>query len=97
MSQISEGSDLSDTEMSDKQDDKDTDFNVDDYHEIDSDDSFSESLENNVNVCRNVLYHCLLVTLYYKFFYNFYEFVIYEMLSFMCRLYIESICLVIDK
>lgn len=71
MSQISEGSDLSDTEMSDKQDDKDTDFNVDDYcHEIDSDDSFAESLENNVNVCRNVLYYCLLVTLYYKFVYN---------------------------
>lgn len=48
--------DMSD-EMSDKQDDKDTDFNVDDYcHEIDSDDSFTELPENNVNVCSNVLY-----------------------------------------
>ncbi|XP_011874303.1 PREDICTED: general transcription factor 3C polypeptide 5 [Vollenhovia emeryi] len=48
---MSEASDPSDTEMSDKQDDKDADFNVDDYcHEMDSDDSFAESLENNVNV-----------------------------------------------
>lgn len=48
---MSEASDPSDTEVSDKQDDKDTDFNVDDYsHEIESDDSFAESLENNVNV-----------------------------------------------
>lgn len=48
---MSEASDPSDTEASDKQDDKDTDFNVDDYcREIDSDDSFAESVENNVNV-----------------------------------------------
>lgn len=48
---MSEVSDPSDTEVSDKQDDKDTDFNMDDYgREIDSDDSLAESLENNVNV-----------------------------------------------
>lgn len=53
---MSEASDPSDTEVSDKQDDKDTDFNVDDYsREIDSDDSFAESLENNVNVRPNFL------------------------------------------
>lgn len=59
---MSEASDPSDTEMSDKQDDKDTDFNVDDYcHEMDSDDSFTELPENNVNVCLNALYgECLL-------------------------------------
>lgn len=45
---MSEGNDPSDTEMSAKQDDKDTDFNVDDYcHEMDSDDSFTELPENN--------------------------------------------------
>ncbi|XP_011059580.1 PREDICTED: general transcription factor 3C polypeptide 5 isoform X1 [Acromyrmex echinatior] len=48
---MSEASDPSDIEMSDKQDDKDIDFNVDDYcHEIDSDDSFIELPENNVNI-----------------------------------------------
>ncbi|XP_012530118.2 general transcription factor 3C polypeptide 5 isoform X2 [Monomorium pharaonis] len=53
-SMMSEMSDPSDTEMSDKQDDKDTDFNVDDYcHEIDSDDSFTELPENNVNMKTN--------------------------------------------
>ena len=54
---MSEASDSSDIEMSDKQDDKDIDFNVDDYcHEIESDDSFIELPENNVNVCLNTLY-----------------------------------------
>ncbi|XP_012220563.2 general transcription factor 3C polypeptide 5 [Linepithema humile] len=48
---MSEASDSSDIETFDKQDDKDTDFNVDDYrHEIDSDDSFTELSENNVNL-----------------------------------------------
>ncbi|XP_018343284.1 PREDICTED: general transcription factor 3C polypeptide 5 [Trachymyrmex septentrionalis] len=48
---MSEASDSSDIEMSDKQDDKDIDFNVDDYcHEIESDDSFIELPENNVNI-----------------------------------------------
>ncbi|XP_018404151.1 PREDICTED: general transcription factor 3C polypeptide 5 [Cyphomyrmex costatus] len=48
---MSEASDPSDIEMSDKHDDKDMDFNVDDYcHEIDSDDSFIELPENNVNM-----------------------------------------------
>ncbi|XP_018369535.1 PREDICTED: general transcription factor 3C polypeptide 5 isoform X2 [Trachymyrmex cornetzi] len=49
---MSEGaSDSSDIEMPNKQDDKDIDFNVDDYcHEIDSDDSFIELPENNINI-----------------------------------------------
>ncbi|XP_011698841.1 PREDICTED: general transcription factor 3C polypeptide 5 isoform X2 [Wasmannia auropunctata] len=51
MSEVSDPSDPSDTEMSDKQDDKDADFNVDDYsHEIDSDDSYTELPENNINI-----------------------------------------------
>jgi len=53
-----EASDPSDNEMSDKQD-KDTDFNVDDYClEIDNDshdDSFTELPENYVNVCLSTL------------------------------------------
>jgi len=56
---MSETSELSDTATSDKQDDKDADFNMDDYrHEIDSDDSFNESPENicDVNVNPNTLY-----------------------------------------
>ncbi|EZA46895.1 hypothetical protein DMN91_005378 [Ooceraea biroi] len=48
---MSETSEPSDIETSDKQDDKDADFNVDDYrHEIDSDDSYNEFPESDVNV-----------------------------------------------
>ncbi|KAH0946082.1 hypothetical protein HN011_007029 [Eciton burchellii] len=47
---MSETSELSDIATSDKQDDKDADFNMDDYrHEIDSDDSSNEFPENNIN------------------------------------------------
>jgi len=53
---MSEASDSSDIETFDKQDDKDTDFNVDDYrHEIDSDDSYTELPENNINVSLDTL------------------------------------------
>ncbi|XP_072749433.1 general transcription factor 3C polypeptide 5 [Anoplolepis gracilipes] len=46
---MSEASEPSDIETFDKQDDKDPDFNVDDYRqEIDSDDSFIELPENNI-------------------------------------------------
>lgn len=47
---MSEASEPSDSETFDKQDDKDTDFNVDDYKEMDSDDSFMELPENNVKI-----------------------------------------------
>lgn len=48
---MSETSDPSDMEASDKQDEKDADFNVDDYrHEIDTEDSSNELSENNINV-----------------------------------------------
>lgn len=48
---MSEASEPSDSETFDKQDDKDTDFNVDDYRqEMDSDDSFIELPENNVKI-----------------------------------------------
>lgn len=48
---MSEASDSSDIETFDKQDDKDADFNVDDYRqEIDSDDSFTDLPENNVSL-----------------------------------------------
>lgn len=48
---MSEASEPSDSETFDKQNDKDTDFNVDDYRqEMDSDDSFIELSENNVKI-----------------------------------------------
>lgn len=47
---MSEASEPSDSETFDKQDDKDTDFNVDDYKEMDSDDSFIELPENNMQM-----------------------------------------------
>ncbi|XP_077268995.1 LOW QUALITY PROTEIN: general transcription factor IIIC subunit l(2)37Cd [Temnothorax americanus] len=51
---MSEVGDPSDTEMSDKQDDKDPDFNGEDYcREIDSDDSLAESLDNDINIKEN--------------------------------------------
>jgi hypothetical protein len=53
---MSETSELSDIATSDKQDDKDADFNMDDYrHEIDSDDSSNEFPENNINNVSPVL------------------------------------------
>lgn len=64
---MSELSDPSDTEVSDKQDDKDTDFNVDDYSR-ESDDSFAESLDNNVNVRPNFLLTFPHVSLSYLFY-----------------------------
>jgi len=54
---MSETSELSDIATSDKQDDKDADFNMDDYrNEIDSDDSSNEFPESDVNVSANALY-----------------------------------------
>lgn len=48
MSEVSEPSDI---ETFDKQDDKDADFNVDNYRqEMDSDDSFIEMPENNARI-----------------------------------------------
>lgn len=55
---MSDTSEPSDVETSDRQDDKDADFNVDDYrHEMDgSDDSFNEFPEGNVDVSLKTLY-----------------------------------------
>lgn len=56
---MNDSSDPSDAETSDKRDDKDADFNVDDYrHDIDSDDAFNELLEGDINVSSSALRAC---------------------------------------